>query len=92
MSKEIRREIHTTPLVKVWRYEHRWGTLIGDTRDLVVTRTDKGRMTISYGRGSVEIREELVDILAEMVAEAAAWKAVNDEATDSAPTQGPEAP
>lgn len=69
----LRPRVHRAASVATWEHSHRWGTLIGDVTDLRVSRTDGGRMVISYGQDSVEIREELVPILAEMVAAAAEW-------------------
>lgn len=62
------------PASKSWRVVHRWGSQLGDVRELTVVRITEGQMTISYGKEAIAIREELVPILAEMVAEAAAWK------------------
>lgn len=67
---------------RVWEYEHRWGQMIGDTQDLRVVRVNGGRMEIGYGKNSVEIREELVPILAKMVAEAAAWSESEDTVSE----------
>lgn len=67
------------PASKSWNVVHRWGSQLGDVRDLTVVRITEGQMTISYGKEAVAIRGELVPILAEMVAEAAAWK---DEQND----------
>lgn len=67
---------------RVWEYEHRWGQMIGDTRDLRVVRVSGGRMEISYGKGSVEISAELIPILTKMVAEAAAWSESEDTVTE----------
>lgn len=83
MSDKIRGpQVHRAAARATWESEHRWGTLIGDSTTLRVTRTDGGGMTIGYGSESIEIRRELVERVAEMVAAAAAW-------TDTpAPTAG----
>ena len=47
---------------------------VAQARELTVVRITEGQMTISYGNEAIAIRGELVPILAEMVAEAAAWK------------------
>lgn len=66
-----------------WEYEHRWGTLLSDTTTLRVTRVRDGRLTISYGKDSIDIRETLVPKVAAMVAAAAAWR---DEQEATTPT------
>lgn len=75
---KINVETHRPAASRVWEYEHRWGSQIGDTRDLRVVRVNGGRMEIGYGKNSVEIRAELVPILAKMVAGAAAWSESED--------------
>jgi hypothetical protein len=47
--------------------------MIGDTRDLMVTRTSEGRLYMAYGKDSLEIRADLLDVFVEMVSQAAAW-------------------
>lgn len=56
-----------------WEHEHRWGTSFGDSTTLRVTRTDGGSLRIAYGKESIEIRRDLVELVAAMVAAAAAW-------------------
>lgn len=65
--------VHRPAASATWEHSHKWGPNFGDNTDLRVTRTDGGRLSIGYGRESVEIRAELVPILAEMVTQAAAW-------------------
>lgn len=77
-TRIVNRRIHRPPASATWEHEHRWGTLISDTTTLYVDRTDGGRLQIRYGGESIEIRAELVPVLADMVAAAAAW---TDEAT-----------
>lgn len=72
-GKQIRKHVRRPAASATWEHSHRWGSQFGDVTDLRVTRTDGGPLTIAYGRESVDIREELVDVLAEMVAAAAAW-------------------
>ncbi|MGZ4574764.1 MAG: hypothetical protein ACXVXY_07175 [Mycobacteriaceae bacterium] len=56
-----------------WEHRHRWGSNLGDTTELRVTRTG-GRLRISYGSTEVvEIRPELLDVFASMVTAALAW-------------------
>lgn len=71
---EMTSHTNRPPASKSWRVVHRWGSQLGDVRELTVVRITEGQMTISYGNESIAIRGELVPILAEMVAEAAAWK------------------
>lgn len=71
--EQIRKEVHRPAASATWRHTHRWGTSLGDSTDLRVTRTDGGGLTITYGRESIEIRAALVGVLAEMVAAAAEW-------------------
>jgi len=73
--------VHRPKPSATWKHEHRWGSQLGDTTTLRVTRTHGGKMDIDYGAKSIEIGAELVEVLAAMVAAAAAW-------TDS---EGPEA-
>lgn len=75
-------ETHRPAASRVWKYEHRWGQMIGDTRDLRVIRVNGGKLEINYGKNSVEIREELVPLLAKMVAEAAAWSESEDTVSE----------
>lgn len=71
---EIRRPSVSRPAASAtWRHEHRWGPMISDSTTLRVTRTDGGSLTIAYGKESVEIRRELVEQAAAMVAAAAEW-------------------
>lgn len=70
--------VHRPAASATWEYEHRWGTGLGDTSTLYVDRRDGGSLTIRYHSDSIEVREELVQVLAEMVAAAAAW---TDKAT-----------
>lgn len=79
----IRRRIHRPAASATWEHNHRWGSQLGDSTNLRVARKDGGGMTVSYGRESIEIREELVDIFAEMVAAAAVWS--DDETADMPP-------
>lgn len=72
-EKKIRTHIHRPAASRTWEHQHRWGHQLGDSTDLRVTRTNGGGVTIAYGRESIEIREELVDVLNEMVQAAAAW-------------------
>lgn len=73
-AKEIQGpRIHRSPAVAAWEHAHRWGTGLGDTTTMRVSRVNDGAMTITYGSESVEIRGALVAQLAEMVAAAAAW-------------------
>lgn len=65
--------IHRAPATAAWEYDHRWGKSFGDSTTLYVRRTDGGSLSIAYGSESIEIREALVPVLAEMVAAAAAW-------------------
>lgn len=65
--------VHRPAASATWEYEHRWGSSFGDSTRLSVTRTDGGGMRLAYGQESIEIREELVERVAEMVASAAAW-------------------
>jgi hypothetical protein len=70
---EVTTRVNRPPATKTWRVEHRWGSMIGDTRDLTVTRTSEGRLYMSYGKDSLEIRADLLDVFVEMVSQAAAW-------------------
>ena len=74
--------IHRPASSATWEHDHRWGSMIGDSTTLRVTRTDGGAMAINYGSERVEIRAELVGTLAAMVAAAAAW---TDRATETSP-------
>ena len=65
--------VHRPAASATWEYEHSWGPSLGDSTRLSVTRTDGGGMRVAYGKESIEIREELVERVAEMVAAAAAW-------------------
>lgn len=65
--------VHRAPARATWEHEHRWGAQLGDSTTLRVTRTDHGAMTVAYGRESLEVRAELVERFADMVAAAAAW-------------------
>lgn len=56
-----------------WEQEHRWGTLLGDTTTLRVSRTANGHMVVSYDKDRVEIHPSLIEAFAEMVAAAAVW-------------------
>ena len=75
----INQHVHRPPTSATWEHQHRWGTLVGDVTSLSVHRVDGGRLTISYGSESVEIRGELVEVFARMVAAAAVW--TDSEAT-----------
>lgn len=75
----INPRVHRPPSRATWAHEHRWGRGFGDSTTLYVDRIDDGPLTIRYGNESVEIREELVAVVADMVAAAAAW---TDEAAD----------
>lgn len=70
--------VNRQPATKVWSAEHRWGQMIGDVRTLKVTRTDGGQMTLSYGKDTLEIREDLIEPLVKMVNEAAGWEDETD--------------
>ena len=83
--KPIRREVHRPAASARWRHTHKWGTSFGDSTTLTVTRTDGGSLQIAYGKESIEIRGVLVDVLAEMVAAAAAW---TDESPAPEATEG----
>lgn len=72
-TRIINQRIHRTPASSTWEHEHRWGTALGDRTSLFVDRVDEGRLTVRYGNQSVEIRAELVQAFADMVAAAAAW-------------------
>lgn len=72
-DQQIRTRIHRPAASRTWEHTRRWGTQFGDFTDLRVTRTDGGGLSIAYGRESIDIREALVSVLAEMVAEAAEW-------------------
>lgn len=78
MTDNIRKAVHRPTPTATWRISYRWGTMIGDTTDLVVSRDDGGKLRIYYGEESVVIRKELVSALAEMVTEAAEWTDSND--------------
>lgn len=73
MSGAIKKRVVRAPARGTWEYEHRWGPMIGDSTTLQVTRVAGGAMTLSYGSQSVEIRKDLVEPLAKMIAEASAW-------------------
>ena len=83
-EQQIRTRTHRPAASRTWEHTHRWGAQFGDSTDLRVTRTDGGGLSIAYGRESIDIREALVSVLAEMVAEAAEW-------TD-APSENPSPP
>lgn len=65
--------VHRPAASATWEFEHRWGSMIGDSTTLRVTRNDGGALTIGYGREEIEIRRDLVAKVAEMVAAAAEW-------------------
>lgn len=80
MSDEIRGPRISRPAASAtWEHEYRWGSQLGDTTRVSVTRTDRGGMRLAYGSAAVEIRGELVPILAAMVAAAAEWADARDE-------------
>lgn len=72
-KEQIRKRIHRPAASATWEHTHKWGVQFGDNTDLRVTRTDGGGLSIAYGRESIDIREALVSVLAEMVAAAAVW-------------------
>lgn len=88
-DQQIRTRIHRPAASATWEHTHRWGGLGAslDEVGLRVTRTDGGGLTISYGRESIEIREALVAVLAEMVAAAAEW---TDEPSENGTPPGQE--
>ena len=65
--------VNRQPATATWEHEHRWGPGLTDRTSLYVHRTHGGRMSIRYRDQEVEVSGELVPILAEMVAVAAAW-------------------
>lgn len=69
----INQRIHRPAASATWEHEHRWGTSFGDTTTLRVDRTHDGPIRIRYGTDSIEIRKDLVSVLADMVAAAADW-------------------
>lgn len=69
----INSRVHRPPASATWQHQHRWGTGLGDSTTLYVDRTDGGPLTIRYGTESIEIRAELVPVLADMIAAAAVW-------------------
>ena len=74
MSETIRGpRVHRPAASATWEHEHRWGSQLGDSTRLSVTRTDGSGMRLAYGKESVEVRDELVPILAAMVVAAAEW-------------------
>jgi hypothetical protein len=77
-NQQIRTHVHRPAASRTWEHTHKWGSSFGDSTDLRVTRTDGGPLRIAYGRESIEIREELVAVLAEMVATAAEWSDTRD--------------
>ena len=88
-DQQIRTHTHRPAATRTWEHTHKWGVNFGDSTDLRVTRADGGGMTISYGRESIEIREALVGVLAEMVAAAAEWSdKPSENGTSPASTDG----
>ncbi len=69
----INQRIHRPAASARWEHEHRWGPQLGDSTTLRVARTDDGPISIEYGNDSISIRKDLVPVLADMVAAAAAW-------------------
>ncbi|KAB2809247.1 hypothetical protein F9L07_19595 [Pimelobacter simplex] len=69
----INSRVHRPPASATWEHEHRWGQQLGDSTRLSVVRIDGGPLTIRYGTESIEIRKDLVPVLADMVAAAAVW-------------------
>lgn len=65
--------VHRPAASATWEYEHHWGPQLTDRTRLAVTRTDGGGLRIAHGRDVIELRGELVERLAEMVAAAAVW-------------------
>lgn len=72
-KEQIRRHVYRPAASATWTHSHKWGVRLGDSTDLTVTRTDGGGLRIAYGKESIEIREALVGVVAEMVAAAATW-------------------
>lgn len=72
-------EVHRPRPSATWKINHRWGTSLGDVTTYTVTRTLGGGMKIQGGKESFEIRAELVPLLAEMIAAAAAWEDGTDD-------------
>lgn len=73
MGDDITTRVYRPPASKVWTASHRWGSMGSDTTELRVVKYDDGRVLISSRGGEVETRKELVDALAEMIAEAHVW-------------------
>lgn len=72
-TEKIRTRTSRPPASRFWEFNHKWGTQITDSTPLSVTRINNGELRIRHGAEHLAVRAELVPILAEMVAEAAAW-------------------
>lgn len=70
----IRAYTNRPPANRRWESTHRWGSQLGDNTDYVVTRVVDGAMTIRVGKESLEIRADMVAVVAQMVEKAAAWQ------------------
>ena len=74
MSSPIRAYTNRPPASRKWESTYKWGSLISDSTDYVVSRVADGAMTIRVGKESVEIRADMVATVAQMVEKAAAWQ------------------
>lgn len=61
------------PAMAVWSKDHKWGTAPGDSTTYQVTRTDGGELEMRVGKDRLSIRSEMVEWMANAVAEAGAW-------------------
>lgn len=66
--------VHRPQPTAAWKVDYRWGKSLGDLTTYTVTRTLGGDMMIQGGGESFHIRAELVPLMAEMIAAAAAWE------------------
>lgn len=74
--------VHRPPATATWEYDHRWGSMIGDTTALRVTRRGNGALTLSYGDKSIEVPVEAVGQLAAMTSAAAVWTDTGSKAPE----------